>query len=205
MAGGGGAAVVWVNEDGSAIVFIGSVELGQGVLTAVAKIAAETLGIAYDNVTVVNGDTDCTPFDYGQSASHTTFDVGLPTLRAARDARRQLLELAAPKLGVKPEALETEDGWVYIKETPEKRLSFRNVIFARAPDTKDFSDVVPIIAHASLMKGREAPLKTCSMDFVEVEVDIETGGIKTITYVVVVDPGRAINPDGVEGQFEHAL
>lgn len=202
---GGGSAVVRVNEDNSAIVFIGSVELGQGVLTAVAKIAAETLGIAYENVAVVNGDTDCTPFDSGQSASHTTFDIGLPTLRAARDARRQLLELAAPKLGVKAKTLETEDGWVYVKEAPEKRLSFRDAIFARAPDASEFSDVVPIIAHASLIKGREAPLKTCSVDFVEVEVDTETGEIKTITYVIAVDPGRAINPDAVEGQFEHAL
>ena len=49
------------------------------------------------------------------------------------------------------------------------------------------------------------PLQGCSIDFVEVEVDVETGEITTINYVVAVDPGRAINPDGVEGQFQHAL
>lgn len=206
--GGGwgvGSAVLRVNQDGSAIVFIGSVELGQGILTAVAKIAAEALGIPYENVTVVNGDTEITPFDSGQSASHTTFDVGLPTLQAASDAKRQLLEIAAPKLGVKPEGLETEGGWIYVKEAPEKRLLFRDAMFTGAPETHGIRDVVPIIAHASLTKGSKAPLKTCSIDFVEVEVDTEIGEVKTITYVVAVDPGRAINPDGVEGQFQHAL
>ncbi len=206
--GGGwgvGSAVLRVKQDGSAIVFIGSVELGQGVLTTVAKIAAEALGITYENVTVVNGDTDSTPFDSGQSASHTTFDVGLPTLQAAQDAKRQLLELAAPKLGVSPEDLETEDGWIYVKETPEKRLPFRDAMFTGAPQGHGIMDVVPIIAHASLTAGHKAPLKTCSMDFVEVEVDTETGEVKTLNYVIAVDPGRAINPDGVEGQFQHAL
>jgi len=200
-----GSAVLMVNLDGSATVSIGSVELGQGVLTTVAKIVAEALGIPYENVTVVNGDTDTTPFDSGQSASHTTFDVGLPTLQAALDAKRQLIELAAPKLGVKPEDLETEDGWIYIREAPEKRLSFRDALFTGAPKTHSMRDVVPIIAHASTSAERKAPLSGCAIDFVEIEVDTESGEVKTITYVVAVDPGRAINPDGVEGQFQHAL
>lgn len=216
--GGGqgvGSAILTVNQDGSATVFIGSVELGQGILTAVAKIAAEELGMPYDDVTVVNGDTEITPFDSGQSGSHTTFDVGLPTLQAARDAKRQLLRLAALRLGVEPEDLEIEDGWIYVKKTPEKRLSFRDAMFTPTVQSPSetlpekipyfITSVVPVIAQASLTRGSKVPLQGFSADFVEVEVDTETGEVKTINYITAVDPGRAINPDGVEGQFQYAV
>ena len=92
------AAVVKVNEDGTATVLTGTVETGQGSLTVLGQIAAEELGIATDDVHVVSADTDTTPMDTGAIASRTTYVTGNairlglagtaatrgPALRAAR-------------------------------------------------------------------------------------------------------------------------
>src|SRR5471030_3488757 len=75
------AATVKVNEDGTATVLTGTVETGQGSLTVLGQIAAETLGIAADDVHVVSADTDTTPMDTGAIASRTTYEIGRASCR----------------------------------------------------------------------------------------------------------------------------
>src|ERR1035438_10560917 len=81
------AAVVKVNEDGTATVLTGTVETGQGSLTVLGQIAAETLGIAADDVHVVSADTDVTPMDTGAIASRTTYVTGNAIRLAAEKAK----------------------------------------------------------------------------------------------------------------------
>src|SRR6056300_716245 len=90
------AATVKVNTDGTATLLTGTVETGQGALTVLGQIAAETLGIATDDVHVVSGDTDTTPMDTGAIASRTTYVTGNAIVRAAEAARQLLFEAAAP-------------------------------------------------------------------------------------------------------------
>ncbi len=97
------AAVVKVNEDGTATVLTGTVETGQGSLTVLGQIAAEALGIATDDVHVVSADTDTTPMDTGAIASRTTYVTGNAIWLAAEAAKAILFETAAPMLGVKTE------------------------------------------------------------------------------------------------------
>ena len=84
------AAVVKVNEDGTATLLTGTVETGQGSLTILAQIVAQELGIATDDVHVVSADTDATPMDTGAIASRTTYVTGNAARMAAEKAKLTL-------------------------------------------------------------------------------------------------------------------
>src|SRR5262249_8844579 len=100
MKDGGGThtvstAVVRGHADGGVGLRAGAVEVGQGARTALAQIAAEALGVPFEAVVVGAPDTALTPYDHGTSASRSTTLMGLAVQAAARDARAQLLALAA--------------------------------------------------------------------------------------------------------------
>ena len=92
-------AYLHIGEDGRVTVFSGKIEMGQGVMTSLAQMAAEDLGVPLDAIEMVMGDTDRCPWDMGTFGSLTTRMFG-PALRAAAaEARQILLQLAAEKLG----------------------------------------------------------------------------------------------------------
>ena len=107
-------AYVRVGEDGRVTVFSGKIEMGQGVETSQAQMAAEELRVSLDSVDMVLGDTELCPWDAGTWGSLTTRVFG-PALRAGCAlAREVLLELAAERLGVQPDRLQVEDGVVSV-------------------------------------------------------------------------------------------
>ncbi len=119
------AAVVKVNEDGTATLLTGTVETGQGSLTILAQIVAEELGIATDSVHVVSADTDTTPLDTGAIASRTTYVTGNAARLAAAKAKEILFEVAAPLLGVKPHQLEARDYKIQVKGLSAAQRPYR--------------------------------------------------------------------------------
>jgi nicotinate dehydrogenase subunit B len=103
-------AFLAVNGDGTVTVFCGKVDLGQGLRVAIPQIAAEELGIGLDRIEYVQGDTALTP-DQGRTSGSTGIMRGGTQIRqAAATARKALVELAAQRLNVKPDELETVDG-----------------------------------------------------------------------------------------------
>ena len=90
------SAFIKVNVDGSAVLYTGATDIGQGSSTVLLQIAAEELGIEVDQMTVVCSDTKLTPYDHGPGASRTTFITGNAVKNAAAQAKQILLE-AAPK------------------------------------------------------------------------------------------------------------
>ena len=121
------AAVVKVNEDGTATLLTGTVETGQGSLTVLAQIVAQELGIATDDVHVVSADTDTTPMDTGAIASRTTYVTGNAARLAAEKAKSILFEVAAPLLGVKPSQLEVSDHKVQVQGYPQRSIHIGDV------------------------------------------------------------------------------
>ena len=101
-------AAVAINEDGTVQLRIGSADLGTGAKTVIAQIAAETLGVCYEDIPVVAGDTDLVPYDLGAYASRTTYIAGGAVQRAAASGEGATPALAAAKLGVAPEELDVE-------------------------------------------------------------------------------------------------
>ena len=113
-------------------VFSGKIEMGQGVTTSLAQMAAEDLGVSLDAIEMVMGDTDRCPFDAGTLGSLTTRMFG-PALRAAAaEARLVLMQLASEQLGVPKERLVVEDGVVSVKGEPARKVSYGALAKGRA-------------------------------------------------------------------------
>jgi len=117
-------AYLRIGEDGHVTVFSGKIEMGQGVLTSLAQMAAEELGVALDSIEMIMGDTDRCPWDMGTFGSMTTRFFG-PALRAAAaQARMVLMQLASEKLGVPRDRLFVENGVVSVKGEPARKVSY---------------------------------------------------------------------------------
>ncbi len=117
-------AYLRIGADGRVSVFTGKVELGQGVHTSLAQMAAEELRVALDQVDMVMGDTDLCPWDMATVGSMTTRFTG-PALRAAAaEAREVLVDLAAEELGVESTALEVDDGAVFVASDPGRSVTY---------------------------------------------------------------------------------
>jgi len=205
------AAVVKVNEDGTATLLTGTVETGQGSLTILAQIVAEELGIATDSVHVVSADTDTTPLDTGAIASRTTYVTGNAARLAAAKAKEILFEVAAPLLGVKPHQLEARDYKIQVKGFPQ-----RNVHIGDVADRARGVNGQPPLGSASFNPatvaldpetGQGVPFATYvyATQIAEVDVDDETGEVEVLRIVASHDCGTPINPMLVEGQVEGGI
>jgi xanthine dehydrogenase molybdenum-binding subunit len=138
-------------------------------------------------------DTDGNPFEFALVGSRGTYTVGKAVIEAAEDARRQLLDLAVPVMNLKPEELDTEDGYIFEIKDPNNRILWRRAIG---------------IVRTVLGQGRfkeDFTLSNFLMTFVEVEVDTMTGKIKLVNVVNSAGCGQVISPASLEGQLHGAL
>jgi CO/xanthine dehydrogenase Mo-binding subunit len=187
-------AIVNVSADGSATLYCGTIDMGQGSDTAMAQMVGEVLNIPAESVRVVPRDTDVTPYDMGTLGSRSLFHMGHAVRRAAEEARDKLKALAK-------EVGEPEGSNIPIAELFQKRYGMQagNVIGSGvykpdytppAPGTGQSPNVTPFW----MIAGAGA----------EVEVDTETGHVKIAKLVNVVDCGKAINPKAVTTQISGA-
>lgn len=193
---GPSTAYISVNEDGSVRLLTGAVDL-TGSDSIMAQIVAHELGITAEDVEIVTGDTDSAPFAGATAGSRMTYAMGTAAKLAALDARRQLREVAATKLGVAADQIEVRGGALFVGDNPEQRLTFADAVAASS------SGVGPIVGKGSISKMAPAP--TFITTIAEVVVDRETGAVKVERLVVAEDVGYAINPLHVEGQIEGGL
>ncbi len=126
-AGPGGGSILKVNEDGSVTVHIGKIDMGTIPGFGIPMIVAEELGIPVSDVTVVNVDTDASPWDAGTVGSRGILVSGTASRRAAIDARNQLFKMAAGKLEASPQDLEIVDKQIRVKGTPAKSVPLATV------------------------------------------------------------------------------
>ncbi|MBN1104921.1 MAG: xanthine dehydrogenase family protein molybdopterin-binding subunit [Deltaproteobacteria bacterium] len=181
-------AYVQLGSNGTATIFLCVAEHGTGQKSNYVKMVAEVLQIPLERISMTPADSLVTPFEFGPVGSRGTYAIGSAVINAAEDARRQLLELAAPKLGASPDELDTVDGVIFVKDDPNKSLKWR----AMGND------------RTILGYGRFEPdftMCNCMMSFVEVEVDSETGKVDLIRVVNATDVGKIIDPQGLEGQL----
>jgi len=202
------SAFVKVNEDGSVSLLTGTADIGQGSTTVLAQLVAHELGISPGEVTVIAADTDVTPYDLGTYASRVTFIAGNAVLAAARDAKRQLLEVAAEKINADPESLELRDHGVYRKGAAEQGISFAQAVQAALFPKKG----IPVMGRGfynpptdydpQVRKGSRTAAYAFGAQVAEVEVNRETGQVKVLSLSAAQDCGFALNPMAVEGQVE---
>lgn len=190
-------ALVKFREDGSVVLTAWPAPVGTNAFTSLAQIAAEVLGIPFETVSVVWGDTDINLYEIGSHASRTVYILGQAVERAATDARKKLLGRASKTLGLPADALDIRDGMVFAPAQPSVCMSVAEVA---KRSIYDLYDVDQIVGKASFSPSTSpAPYQAL---FTEIEVDVETGEVDVLKMVAVNDSGRAINPMTVEGQLE---
>src|SRR5581483_12406125 len=123
-------ALIFAQPTGSFSVNLASVELGQGFKTVIGQIAAETLGVPLEAVIVAVGDTDQAPHCMGTFASRATHRAGNAVIMAAKEAKKQLLEVAADELEASPDDLVVSDGDIFVRGVPSKKKSVFDVALA---------------------------------------------------------------------------
>jgi xanthine dehydrogenase YagR molybdenum-binding subunit len=190
-------AHVRLNNDASIDVLAGTQDLGTGARTVIAQIAAEAIGARLADVRAVIGDTETLPYTGNSWGSMTTPSVGPAVRMAAEDARRLLLEAAAPMLGVEPGDLETRDSIVMVRDT-DRSMSFKEI-------TTSLGDVMIIGRGTRGPNPSDVSIATFGAQFAEVEVDIATGIVKVLRIVAAHDAGRIINPTLAESQLEGGI
>ncbi|MHA4736249.1 xanthine dehydrogenase family protein molybdopterin-binding subunit [Ensifer adhaerens] len=192
-----GNATVKVNEDGTVTLLTGAAGLGTGAHTALAQIVAEELGVHFEDVGVIHGDTDVVPWDIGAFASHTTYLVGTAAKMAAGKVRAAVLARAAMKLQVSPDEIDLSEGKVFLIAEPDRSMT---VSEAMGP-----SRGIP--AANIVANGTYEPTKSYSFaaHFTEVDVDTETGIVEVKRVVPVHDVGRVIHPIAAQGQIEGGI
>lgn len=200
-------ALIFCQPTGGFSVKLASTDLGQGLKTVIAQIAAETLGVPFDSVLVDTGDTDAAPHCMGTFASRGTHRVGNAVIMAANEARQALLDVAADEMEAAPEDLVLENGEIHVKGAPERKTNVFNVALAahfkygktisgRGIYLKQKSSVDPETG-ACDPDSTEAHATTVA----EVEVDDETGEVKVLRLSSAYEVGRMVNPEMVMGQI----
>ncbi len=191
-----GAAACKLNRDGVLQVQIGTADLS-GTPTSFALLAAEAYGIDPEQVRFVYSDTDSAPYGGGVGGSKTMYTLGNAVIRAAEDARRQTLAIAAEEFEVASEDLEIVDGRVQVRGFPDRSIGLGEL----AGKTMTFGGAYePVYGNGRQAVTDRAP--SFSAQVAEVEVDEETGEVNLVNLAVVQDVGRAINPLAVEGQMQ---
>ncbi|MBT7538097.1 MAG: xanthine dehydrogenase family protein molybdopterin-binding subunit, partial [Gammaproteobacteria bacterium] len=187
-----------IGPDGTVNLTVGTIDVG-GARASLALIAAEELGIAYEDVRTNIGDTSSLGHNDTTEGSRGTFSSGMATIFAARKAIDVLKERAAKMWQIPVEAVTWEDGSAHAVGNEHDNLSPLTLkdIAKKAGNTGG-----PIAGH------HEATADGAGVSFashiVDVEVDPETGKTTILRYTVVQDAGKAIHPDYVEGQFQGA-
>jgi CO/xanthine dehydrogenase Mo-binding subunit len=191
-------------DDGSALVYAGTSDMGQGARTIFAQIAATELGTPLENVSVIMGDTAVVPYDQQTSASRSTVFMGNAIMRACRDIQAQVASMAAR-----------------LESVPESQIVVDRGIVSLPDGDAPITDIVKaglgklggeLIGNGMYRKevepdhplGGSPAFYEFNCTAVEVSVDEETGHITIHRHVIVGDTGRSLNPQQVTGQDEGA-
>jgi CO/xanthine dehydrogenase Mo-binding subunit len=188
------AAHLAIAADGSATLYCSTVDMGQGSTTAMAQIAAETLGITAELVCVVAPDTDVTPYDMGTLGSRSTFHMGHAVRLAAEDAKTKLAALAA-------EAGVPEGSNLTIPEIFRRRYGMQaGTIIGSGSFIPGYTPPDPETG----LTSNATPFWMAGGSAAEVEVDTETGQVCVTRLVTIADAGTPVNPRIVETQISGA-
>ncbi len=192
---GGVNAVVRVNFDGSAVVHCSVGRMGNNAETTQMQIMAEELGLPIEMCSARAGDTETAPWAHGSLASNSAFRTGWATRQAAKDAKRQILEIAANQFfnNCSPSDLTMEEGIIFdTTGKSDEKYTLKEVLHHLCTDT---------LAHTGSITGRTFGRMPPSVhfgrqfaaQFAEVEVDTETGVIKMTDYLCMQNSGTVLN------------
>ena len=202
-------AEVELFANGRALVKAGAAEIGQGLVTVMAQIVSEELGVPFVQIDVLVADTDHTLDCSATTASRQTYVTGNAVRHAAIEVRNLLSQTAAEILDAPPEDLQFRDGCVFAHKTAapldsaNTKVSLTEVVKAarregRIPKVayQYVAPMVPKYHHFAFGFGAQAAL---------VEVNVKSGETRVIKVIAANDVGRVMNPLGLQGQVEGSI
>jgi CO/xanthine dehydrogenase Mo-binding subunit len=208
---GPSTATINLNADGSATLITAGVEIGSGTMVqALPQIVGHEIGLHPDQVIVRTADTDAAGFDLGVGGGRTTVSIGAASRAAAADVREKILAVASELLQTSPEKLVLRNGRVEIAGIDGSGTTIAKVV-QRAHEV-----IGPVVGSGSFTKPGVPAMPGCAaghfIDAIdipvfavhdcEVAVDAETGHVEVLSYKVVQDVGRALNPRAIHGQIQ---
>jgi CO/xanthine dehydrogenase Mo-binding subunit len=197
-------ATAKLNDDGSLNILTSSVEMGQGLQSAMAIVASERLGIPIERITISTPDTDVTPYDQQTSSSRSTYAMGSAVELACDAVAEKLKAIAADAFEIGVDDLELADGCVQVKGSPDRAMEFAALVRR--------SRVGNVLADGTFQtgggldadtgQGIAAPHWHQAAAAAEVEVDLDTGKVDLVQLHVGVYAGRIVNRVACELQTE---
>ena len=204
------AAYIEIADDGTATVLSGVCDMGQGSDTVLCQIAAEELGISYDDVRITSADTGVTPDSLCSSASRQTFVSGKAVKLAAADAKSHLVQLAAGILKCAPDQIRIKDRLVSCLSDPAKTMPFSELAKEAHQRGKQFigfawyDNTTADVDHDT-NQGDAYATYIYATQVADVAVDTDTGEVTVLRVGAAHDCGKAINPQNIEQQVEGAV
>ncbi len=192
-------AVIKINVDGTADFLTPVTEIGNAAVTTQTQVVSEASGIPFEDINVIFADTELAPVDpMGQVSSGTAHVRSLASKKAGEDAKQQLLECAAPQLNTEPEALDIENGRIYVRSDSSRSITVKSLM-----EQTEFGGVMPVVGRGTAACPRWPQRAfNYAAHFAIVAVDTQTGEIKVLKYVAAHDVGRALNPQVCEAQIQ---
>lgn len=205
----GANVTLTMNTDGSLQLGYSSTEMGQGIATTGAQMAAEVMGLRFEDITVTFSDTQTSPDSGPTVGSRSAVIVGNAICNGAQQLRDRLIAVAAGMKGVDPRNMDAAEGKFFIKGNPDSSLTYAEVT------QKAYMSQVPLSAIGTWYppkpgftqpdgQGETMHAYAFGAHAVEIEVDKQTGEITLLKSVYAADIGKALNPSIVEGQMEGA-
>ena len=196
-------AHIRVQPDGTVEVYLGSGSHGQGLETTTAQLVSEFLGVAFDDVTVHQGDTSETPYAFGTGGSRSGPILGAAIQGAAQELRSKVVDIAAHLLEASPDDIDVVDGVASVRGTPTRSRTVAEIARvayldpARLPPGMEPG--LEILKRYN--KSDAAFVYSNACHLCTVEIDPHTGVVVLLRYIVSEDCGVMINPSVVEGQI----
>jgi carbon-monoxide dehydrogenase large subunit len=195
-------ATIRVEPSGRVVAFLSTTSHGQSVETTMAQVIADELGVDYDDVTVVQADTQSTPYGPGTGGSRTAVIAGGAARGAAMQVREKVLAIAAHAMEVAPEDLELVSSTVSVRGTPSRSMTLREVARRAYVDAQSLPPDIGAGLEATVrFKPTAFPTWSNATHLCVIEIDPETYRPQILRYIVSEDCGRMINPQVVEGQI----
>lgn len=190
-----------VNPTGSVTVLTGSHSHGQGHETTFAQLVTEALGVEFDSVEVVHGDTGKIPFGMGTYGSRSIAVGGMALMAALDKIRNKAKKIAAHLLEASEEDIEFEDGRLTVAGT-DRSVAFGDVALAAyVPHNYPLDVLEPGLEETAFYDPKNFTFPA-GCHLCEVEIDPESGVVEVVSFAAADDFGRIINPMIVEGQVQ---
>jgi len=204
------SAIVKLYPDGTVEVRHGGGEMGQGLNTVVAQIAAEEMGMPVEKIKIVRGDSAICPFDAGSISSRNTMHTGNAVRLACLEVKKKTIEFASKKFEIAPEELEFKGGTLRTRGTPEKVIKLSSLFSGEGlpPSGAEISAGASFSIrhfHEDPDTGQSERSKASychGAHAIEVAVNLQTGEVRVLRIAGCFDVGNPVNPKMVESQIE---